>query len=319
MGGWGDAGYVVHMECRAPALATAVVALVCVSAAAQEPHTWAPAPPGVQVTQDWLFEFSTVNAAGNTPYAGTPTTLNPWDSNESIGRGGITEAFRISRTELTVRQFVPFLNVITTNPAGPAAAWLRSTDIQHARGSFGISQDWDYQGAGVRFRETSEYASRYPVDVSWRMGALYCNWLTNGRQNDPATLLYGAYDTSTWGVDANGRATDRMEHEPGAQYWMATRDQLMAALYYDPNRYGPGQAGWWLNPTSSDAPSIPGPPGVGTAFIMPLHGGVPDIGFPLGSYAAQSPWGLLDGSGGLYEMAEDSSFFGRSWADRTEV
>lgn len=282
-------------------------------AAAQTPHTWPAAPAGVQVTREGLFEFSTVDVVGLSAYQGVPG--NPTLPTAPIGRGAVDHAFRISRTEMTVREFVPFLNVISMNTQSPAYPWFNTFPIQQNRYSYGISQDLDYQGPGVRWRETSEYASRYPVDMSWRMAALYCNWICNGQQNDPATLLYGAYDTTTWGVGADGYPTDQHAHSPGAQYWIPTYDEMLAAMYHDPNRYGPGQAGWWLYPTSSDTPSIPGLPGVGTAMIAPAGHNIPYSDFPLGSYAAQSPWGLLDGSGSMSELVEDGSVIGTCVVD----
>jgi len=36
-------------------------------------------------------------------------------------------------------------------------------------------------------------------DISWRVAAMYCNWLHNDKRNDRAAFLNGAYDVSTFG------------------------------------------------------------------------------------------------------------------------
>lgn len=75
-------------------------------------------------------------------------------------------------------------------------------------------------------------------------------------------------------------------------------DEWIKAVYFDPDHGGTGQAGWWDQPNGSDTPLIPGLPGEGetTADLFTDDGA---WFIPLGSYPdVQSPWGLLDVSGG---------------------
>ena len=108
-----------------------------------------------------------------------------------------------------------------------------------------------------------------------------------------------AYDTSTFGIDANGNWTDQLTHNPNARYWIPTLDEWMKAVHYDPNRSGPGQGGYWMYPNSSDTSPIYGPPGTGQAnagFTLPGNAQYDILlGLPIRD---RSPWGLLDTAGG---------------------
>lgn len=107
---------------------------------------------------------------------------------------------------------------------------------------------------------------------------------------------------------------------PGARFWIPSGDELHKATYYDPNKEGDGQGGWWAYGNSSDTAPIPGDPALGGE----TNAGVDQAGFGLeqewpegqfrpldvGSYPGeQSPWGLLDGAGGGAEWTEEWSHF----------
>ncbi len=84
-------------------------------------------------------------------------------------------------------------------------------------------------------------------------------------------------------------------------------DEWIKAVHYDPNRHGDGEGGYWFYPDSSDAPLAPGPPGEGESSAG-YQTADPDEPWriPLGAYpGTQTPWGLLDASGGASEWMED--------------
>ena len=93
---------------------------------------------------------------------------------------------------------------------------------------------------------------------------------------------------------------------PGARFWIPSLDEWMKASFYDPNRYGANQGGWWTNGMSGDFVPVYGPPGVGQY-------GAPDlVNWPVGQYpGSQSPWGLLDVVGGVREWTEEIHEGGR--------
>lgn len=136
---------------------------------------------------------------------------------------------------------------------------------------------------------------------------MYCNWLHNDKANATTALLTGAYDVSTWGDLPNREFTDASTHLPGAKYWLPTLDEQLKAFYYDPDRYGLNQPGWWQSPNRSDSPGVGGSPGVGTTSAGYQEPNNPGAAFyiPLGAYTDQtSPWGLFDTSGGGEEWNE---------------
>jgi uncharacterized protein (TIGR03382 family) len=132
---------------------------------------------------------------------------------------------------------------------------------------------------------------------------MYCNWLHNGKSPTVQALQDGAYDTSTFGSGGGILFTDQWQHHPHAKFWIPTLDEWLKAAHYDPNRYGPGQEGWWDYSYASDSPPVPGVPGVGQTNAGPI---VNAWEIPLGAYEAfQSPWGLWDTSGGTAELTEE--------------
>ncbi|MBL0922401.1 MAG: hypothetical protein IBJ10_09780, partial [Phycisphaerales bacterium] len=104
--------------------------------------------------------------------------------------------------------------------------------------------------------------------------------------------------------------TDQQERSEGARFWIPSTHEWKKAGHWDPNRYGEGapgdQGGWWEYPITSDAAPVSGEPGLGgqtNAGAFP-PGQTPP--FNVGSYPhVQSPWGLLDVSGGAHEWMEE--------------
>jgi len=280
---------------------------------------WA-APALAQTPPDYGFSFATVGAVNNPAFQDpsyqffTPT----------LGRGSVSYEYRIAKTEISTGQWVEFLNTFS-NYAKPHPQW----DSMFGPTFWGAFEYSTAPMGGTTYKLSSApNAANFPVGgISWYMGALYCNWLNNGKSSDPNSLVSGAYDTRTWGKDASGNLTDAPAHQPGAKYWIPTLDEQMKAFYYDPNKTT--NNGWWKYNTTSDTRALPGPPGVGqtSAGYRP-----PDTfsewQIPLGSYPdTQSPWGLLDTSGGASEWNEqiwpparlrDRMYMGSSAGDQAD-
>jgi hypothetical protein len=174
---------------------------------------------------------------------------------------------------------------------------------------WGAVQDSSYTGPGIRWVVSpAPGAGQWPVrGMTWREAAMYCNWLHHGMRDDPATLLSGAYDASTFITLPNGAFLDQRTRSPGARFWIPSRDEWIKAVHYDPDRHGTGQGDFWLYPNMKDRVPVGGPPGVGEAnFGWSGPGpGIPSWTVPVGSYPEQrSPWGLLDTAGGVSEFTE---------------
>ncbi|MFM9995025.1 MAG: SUMF1/EgtB/PvdO family nonheme iron enzyme [Phycisphaerales bacterium] len=242
------------------------------------------------------IEFNTIGAPGNPGYSGPipPGYLNVQ------GRGRVDYEYRIGRYEVTTAQWMEFVNTYSVL----GGSWTFFAEPQH----WGAVPDPSYTGPGERHMLNSSLpnAAMSPVyGISWRESAMFANWLHNDKASGTWAIENGAYDTSTFTTNANGTFNDQLTHNPGAKYWIPTFDEHVKAAHYDPNRYGPGQGGYWEFSHRSDAPAIGGPPGVGqanTGFFLPNFG---HLDIALGSYPdIQSPWGLLDTAGMAKEHTE---------------
>ncbi len=255
---------------------------------------------GAQPSYD--FDFATVGAVNNAAFTAT-NPLNP----RVVGRGSVAYEYRISKLETTTGQWLEFVNTFA-NVAEPNPHW-----DPYGPSYWGAIDDLSFPGPGTRYglRGVANAAQLPVAGISWRMSALYCNWLHNGKQATTESLLTGAYDTSTWGVmpGTNGRGiTDAPTHLPGALFWIPTLDEQLKAMHYDPDRYGEGQGGWWLSKNMSDEAGTPGLPGVGTTSAGVVINDPPfgEWDIPLGAYTdSVSPWGLWDTSGATEEWLED--------------
>ncbi|MCC5787085.1 MAG: SUMF1/EgtB/PvdO family nonheme iron enzyme [Phycisphaerales bacterium] len=250
------------------------------------------AAANAQPAPDYDFQWATIGDPGNPAYDGGFHGM-------TTGRGSVDYSYRISKLEVTTGQWMEFVNTFSQ---------------RDGHGFFSLPTFWgaaidpSYSGPGIRWapRDVPNWDMLPVAGISWQEAAKYANWLHNGKSSDPAAIETGAYDTGTWGIDpATGYRTDG-GRLPGAKFWIPNLDEWQKAVHYDPDRYGPGEGGWWLHPNSTDDPLTPGRPGVGEtmAGIQEPQFGEWDV--PLGSYPdVTTPWGLLDASGGADEWLEE--------------
>ncbi len=247
------------------------------------------------------LDLVTIGDPGNIGYHGGPVGIN-------AGRGSVDYAYRIGRTEVTAGQWLTFYNTFSVQ-GSQLAQTLRPAIWP------GIP-DFTYQGPGdlYGFGSALHRPELAPIGVSWRQAAMFCNWLHNGQSSDPASLLNGAYDTSTFTYNEDSNTyNDQAVRHPDARYWIPSLDEWLKAAHYDPDKNGNGP-GWWEYAHSSDALPVHGMPGEGHVArgltqqqMIDLAGpGAGPLNLPLGLYAdVQSPWGLLDLLGGNMEFVED--------------
>lgn len=244
---------------------------------------------GAEAPPNYGFEFATITHPGNAPR----TITNPLRPPTSAGR--VDYAYRIATTEVTRAQWVEFVRAYA-----PFTASNEQSSLQMLGN--GIIRSGTIQGVP---QYVVAEGPTWWADPGWRYAARYANWLHNGRKPagvaTAADFASGAYDTSTFMVQ-NGVALDQRVRSPGALFWIPNIDEWVKAAYFDPNRYGEGQPGYWDYPTTSDTAPIAGLPGQGGQ----TNTGFFPAPFDVGQYpSVQSPWGLLDASGGGTEFLEN--------------
>ncbi len=246
------------------------------------------------------IDFVRITHPGNAAWAGNGTP-----NDRAIGRGGVNYEYSIGRFEVTTSEWVQFFNAAYDRPQSQSIPHLAAPDAWGA-----VSTPPNTPG-GRRWIVPAGNEMLPTGNVSWRMAAIYCNWLHNNKGTERQAFLNGAYDVGTFGYFGN-IFTDQAAHHPDARYWIPTWDEWLKAAHYDPHRNGEGQGGWWVYPNSGDAPLVYGPPGVlvnglptqANAGWFPYDGYDP-MRVPLGAYANEmSPWGLFDVAGGTAEWTE---------------
>jgi sulfatase modifying factor 1 len=280
--------------------AAALAALTLVAATAQ-----ADLPPlsqralgnGASITRAAGYEFVTIGNPGNAP---VPAQLQ--DDTGGVVRpdlGVVNYSFAISRTEVTYSDYLPFVRAYASHFGDDRTFALIGRGIDRLPGSD---------------RDPNNYViipgyEHSPVEVGWRYAARFCNWLSNDRRSDAAAFMSGSYDASTFGPpDTSLPPQDNYNRQPGARYFLPTLNEWTKAMYYDPSRYSPSQAGYWSYPTSSDSEPVFGLPEEGgeSSYFLVNRGLFVPLA-PASYPSIMSPWGLFDGSGGASEWLEDGA------------
>ncbi len=251
---------------------------------------------------DFPLDFVTVGAPGN-----APVVLPQQNGNgPPIEMGQVNYSFRVTRTEVTKQQWLGFIDAYRPylGPEDYGDPQFSGRAATYA----GIGPD-GLPGYQVLSPETLDR----PVTPSWEYIARYMNWMHNGA-NPIHEATFEDFNTGAYNMDAFG--TDQaVVRQEGARYFMPNYDEWTKAVYYDPDRYGEGQGGYWTYPNQSDTPPVPGAPGEGETsggWAYRDDGGL-DAPPPVGAYGVETPWGLLDASGGESEWLEDYARTHPNW------
>jgi formylglycine-generating enzyme required for sulfatase activity len=240
---------------------------------------------------------------GATSNAAWPGNGNPLDP--ALGRGSVSYEYSIGRFEVTTPQWVEFFNAAYDRPAGDRIPHLIPPTFWGAVGTTPTTP------GGQRWTVPAGNEMRPVGNISWRMAAIYCNWLHNGKNTEREAFMNGAYDVSTFTLGTG--FNDQRTHNPDARYWISTWDEWLKSAHFDPDKNGPGQGGWWRYSNSSDTALVYGAPGtLVNGLPTEANSGWFDLANSqyrvlLGAYPhTQSPWGLLDVAGGTSEWTEEA-------------
>jgi len=237
-----------------------------------------------EALQDHGYEWATISASGN-----RAATVE--EAGRNAGFGAVNYEYRMSKTEVTVGQWFEFVQAYAPYYVGSARdERFTGLNIRAKTDNPAKASDWELHPGSTDL----------PQMMSWRWAAIYANWINSGKRSDRSAFEYGAYDTSTFSDNPDGTFNDQTTRSAGAQYWIPNRNEWIKAMYFDPRRNG-----YWGFPTASDIVPRSGVPGIGETNSGLLD--YPYLQMPTAQYpATMSPWGLLDGSGGVAEYVEDA-------------
>lgn len=252
----------------------------CFLAAAASTALSLSAHASISPPPDYGMNFTTIGAPGNAP------TTNFW-----VGRpfGQVNYEYRIAQTKVTNTQWIEFVQAYA-----PYYTWNpQSTNT-------GFIGGWIDYTPSTGYTLQAQFA-RLAAEPSFQMQLRYVNWLHNDKAAHRAAFESGAYDLSTFTLNPDGSRNDQLTRSPGARYWIPSLDEWVKGAYYDPHRFGQNQPGYWNFPYASDAPPIPGEPGIGTTNAGSATQAQGDLGL---YFNATAPWGMRDVSGGGSEVTE---------------
>jgi formylglycine-generating enzyme required for sulfatase activity len=211
-----------------------LVVLACV--VASSPHR------AYAVSVDWL-------PIGNAGNFGGP---------ETFGRvfGAVPYDYQIDKYQVTNSQYAEFLNAKAASD--PYQLYNANMSSNINGGILRSGSDGAYM-----YSVKDGYGNLPVVYVSWYDSARFANWMNNGQGNanteDGAyTLLPGTVDPA---IPAN--VNTLVARNPGALVALPSEDEWYKAAYYDPNKSGLNQPGYWTYATKSDTVPTSEPPSPG--------------------------------------------------------
>jgi formylglycine-generating enzyme required for sulfatase activity len=281
----------------------------------------------VNATIDRLgFDFVTVGAPGNRSWIRSEWAISGnvigSTPNHIDDRGRVDYSYRIMRTEVVQTQYVDFLR-------GFEPFWRSIENIPNSVET-GSPTDNSVTGRGISIFGSFDVNHAFDnsaMTISWRNAARYANWLHNGAPTDAADLSWdtfhtGAYTFTDESFTSGVRGTP-ITRNADARFWLPSLDELLKATYYNPDRYGEEEEGYWLYPHSSNDEPVPmvGQPG-GDYGAPDINGDGQISGWEalaVGQYPGTvSPWGLLDVLGTENEWVE-SPYAIRQLSDGTFI
>jgi formylglycine-generating enzyme required for sulfatase activity len=221
----------------------------------------------------------------------------------ATGFGEVDYAYNIGTYDVTVTQYVAFLNAVAQTDTYGVYNQYMATDTTYGCGIVQTGSSGNYAYAATK-------NGNFPVNyVSWGDAARFCNWLTNGQPSGAE----GNGTTETGLYTLNGATTvaqlTAITRNTGAGYAIPTENEWYKAAYYDPSLNG-GAGGYWTYPTKSNtAPnnSLALAPTEANDANYYINGYTDPKNYltAVGTFAATpGPYGTFDQCGDVYQWNE---------------
>jgi formylglycine-generating enzyme len=160
---------------------------------------------------------------------------------DTTGYGEVDYTYNIGKYEVTAGQYTVFLNAVAANDTYS----LYNTNMANTSTGSGISRSGS--AGSYTYLVNSSFINRPVNYVSFWSAARFANWLENGQQG-AGTTEYGTYSLGGVTNPTNSSVTRNAGHA----FAVTNENEWYKAAYYDPNKNGTGNGGYWLYPTQSN-------------------------------------------------------------------
>ena len=178
---------------------------------------------------------------------------NPGNSADTGGFGAVSSSYYISKYEVTIGQYVEFLNAVAVTDAnGLWTSGMHSDQNIRGIARSGADGSYSYAAAGPDGTAFGQSAANRPITfVSWNNAARFANWMANGQPTTGAQTA-GTTEDGAYLIGATvTRQTTNPNTGAAPTYALPTSDQWYKAAYYSPVLGGSG--GYYNYATQSDA------------------------------------------------------------------
>lgn len=229
---------------------------------------------------------------------------NPGNKPDTTGYGAVAYVYQIGKYDVTVGQYLAFLNAKARVTSQPAIVELWNSDMQQPakyvapgfirRTGSGTSADPYIYSEIPDTNLGAKSSMRGMPNISWFSAARFANWMHNGATADS--------DTETGAYTLNYARDGVFTKNPGAKWWIPTENEWYKAAYYDPTLNG-GSGGYYKYPTKSNLLPLKSAPS-SESNAANYDGALPNLAkiTPVGAYVnASSYYGTFDQGGLLWQ------------------
>lgn len=203
-------------------------------------------------------------AGGGVIYEVVPVG-DPGNPADSTGYGAVSYNYYIGKFEVTIGQYVTFLNAVAkADPNGLYSTQMANNATTSGIERTGVSGAFEYTPrTPTGFNPIgADSPTQRPITFVNMFDAMrFANWMANGQPKGPqgpTTTEDGAYNmTGATATNIPGKNFTNPNTFSAPTFWIPTENEWYKAAYYDPNRVSPETglpAPYWTYATMSDDP-----------------------------------------------------------------